>query len=81
MIKTSDNISYTFDAARDPDNVLRQAIGEYDSVLVLGWNKEDVLEARSSTNLKMNEVLWIIEEFKSSFFLFGNRWEMSDEDH
>jgi len=64
----SDNVIklYTKDAADNPDNVLERAIGEYDKVFVLGYNKDDYLDARASTNMKQSDLLWLIEQFKHS---------------
>lgn len=54
---------YPQDAAKDPNNVLEQAINQYESVIVLGWDKEGFLDARASTNLSHEQVLWIISKF------------------
>lgn len=55
---------YTADAAKDPDNVLEQAIGKYESVLIIGYNKDGLLDPRASLNLKRRDLLWLIECFK-----------------
>lgn len=56
---------YAKDAAKDPDAVLEQAIGQFDAVLILGWDKDDNLDARASLNLKdASDVLWLLERFK-----------------
>jgi len=54
---------YSADAAKDPDNVLEQAIGEYEKVIVLGYNEDGDMDARSSTNLDHGEILWILQKF------------------
>lgn len=56
---------YPKDAAKDPDNVLEQAVGEYESVLILGWNHKGFLEARASLDMDGKELLWLIESFKT----------------
>lgn len=56
---------YPADAAKDPDNVLEQAIGQFSSVIIIGWDKDGRLDARAT--LDMNDggdVLWLIEAFK-----------------
>lgn len=62
-----DNVEkfYPADAAKNPDAVLEQAIGEFDQVLVLGWDKNGNFDGRASLGLKDGgEVLWLIEHFK-----------------
>lgn len=59
---------YPKDAARNPDAVLEQAIGQYDKVLVLGWDKDGNLDARASTNADRKDLLWMLEGFKLDLF-------------
>jgi hypothetical protein len=56
---------YTKDAADNPDNVLEQAIGEYESVYILGYGKDGYLDARASTNMTQEQILWLLETFKA----------------
>lgn len=57
---------YPADAAKDPDNVLEQAIGEFSEVLVIGWDKDGMFEARASLGLKDGaDMLWLVEAFKT----------------
>lgn len=53
------------DAAKDPDAVLEQSIGQYDDVVVIGWNKEGLLDPRASLGLNSANILWLIEAFKA----------------
>lgn len=55
---------YPKDAATNPDAVLEQAIGVYGEVLIIGWDKFDELNVRSTTTLNASQVLWLIEVFK-----------------
>lgn len=55
---------YPRDAAKNPDNVLEQAIGEYTQVLILGFDKDGLLEARASSDYSIGEILVTIEQFK-----------------
>ena len=52
------------DAAKDPDHVLECAIGEYESVFVIGWNKDGTLDPRSSTSLSPAQLNYMIDIFK-----------------
>lgn len=62
----SDNIEklYTAEAAKDPNNVLEQAINVYDDVFVIGWDKEGALDVRASLGLDMANTLFMLELFK-----------------
>lgn len=64
----SDKIAklYTKESGKDPDAVLEQAVGVYQDVLIVGWDKNGHLEARSSTTLKAKDILWLIEIFKAN---------------
>lgn len=57
-------LSFIGNAADDPDAILEQAKDDYESLLILGWGKDGYLDVRSTTNLKANELLWLIEVFK-----------------
>ena len=52
------------DAARDPDNVLEDAMGVYTGVFIMGWNKDGEFEVRATSNLKGKDMLWLLEVFK-----------------
>ncbi len=57
---------YAADAAKDPDNVLEQALGDYSSVLILGWDKDGDFCARATLDLvDGGDVLWLVEVFKA----------------
>lgn len=57
---------YPADAAKDADNVLEQAMGNYSEVLVLGWDKDGNFDARATLGLKDGaDILWLIEVFKT----------------
>ena len=56
---------YPKDAAKDPDNVLEQAMGGFSEILILGWDKEGNLDARATFGLKDGgDLLWLMEAFK-----------------
>ena len=50
--------------AADPDEVLKSCANVYQSVVVLGWTKDDGFSGRSSLNLETGDVLLLIEVFK-----------------
>ena len=55
---------YTKDAARNPDAVLEQAIGNYNEVVIVGWDKTDTLDVRLSTDLKKSDILFLLDLFR-----------------
>lgn len=56
---------YPRDAAKSADNVLEQAFGEYDEVLIIGWDKNGDFDARATLGLKDGkDILWLVEAFK-----------------
>ena len=55
---------YPKDAAMNPDNVLEQAIGKYEKVFILGWNKDGLMDARVTLNLAQMELNWLLDQFK-----------------
>jgi len=57
---------YPKGSAKDPDAVLEQANGEYTDLLIVGWDKDESLQARGTSGLSANEVLWLIEVFKNA---------------
>ena len=60
------NISkfYKKNAAEDPDVVLERAIGKYSSLLIIGWDKDDNLDCRSTTDLTYEQTLWLVSKFQ-----------------
>lgn len=56
---------YPKDAAKDPDAVLEQALGEFSEVMLIGWDKDGNFDARATLGLKDGgDVLWLLETFK-----------------
>ena len=48
-----------------PDDVLKDSMGLYEEVLVIGWDKKErEIRVLSSDSLTHSKVLWLIEEFK-----------------
>ena len=60
---TDSKLDYIGEAARDPDNVLRQAVGGYESCLVLGYSKAGDLDVRISTNMRPADALFAAQRF------------------
>jgi hypothetical protein len=47
-----------------PDDIFQESIGEYGSVLVLGWDKEGSMKFVASNNFPASEKLWLMETAK-----------------
>ena len=47
--------------AQDPDVVLKEAMGQYQRVVVLGYGHDGLLDLRASTNLTDQDILWLLE--------------------
>ena len=64
--KTSDNVHkmYPSNSADNPDLVLEQAMGMYNEVLVLGWNTDDLLDAKCTNGMTDADILMMLEIFK-----------------
>jgi hypothetical protein len=56
---------YPKDAAKSPDAVLEQAVGNFDSVVVLGLNKEGRLDVRADLGLTDVEINWLLDKAKA----------------
>lgn len=63
---SDDNIInlYTSNEVAGPDIVIEEAIGVYENVVIIGWNKNEELDVRASLNLSQSDILWLIETFK-----------------
>lgn len=51
-------------AARNPDNVLKDAVGGYQQVFIIGYDLNGNMDARSSTNMTYQEILWLLDAFR-----------------
>lgn len=78
----SDNVVkfYPLDAAKNPDNVLEQSIGEFKNVLVIGYDGEGMMNVRASTNFKVGEIILCIETFKHNLLSGEYDTEVMDDE-
>ena len=61
----TENIINLSKTAANPDTVLEKAIGQLESVLVIGYDKNGHLDVRASMNIQHKDILWLIELFKT----------------
>jgi hypothetical protein len=52
-------------AAIDPDVVLEEARGDFESLCVIGWDKSGQLDARATLNLGHAELYWLVSLFRN----------------
>ena len=55
---------YPNNAADNPDNVLEQAMGEYEDIFIVGYSKDGDFDCRASTNVTRKDILWMLEHAK-----------------
>jgi len=67
---------YVKDAAKNPDNVLEQAVGVYDQAFIIGYDKGGKLNVRSSTNFPVREIFFALDAFK--FKVLNGDYETED---
>lgn len=51
------------DAAKDPDYVLEAAKGNYENIMVLGFNNEGHFDVRGNVGLTQEHALWLCQLF------------------
>ncbi len=51
------------DYANKPDAVLTEAVGNYETVLIIGWDHDGAHDVRASTG-SIGELLHLMESFK-----------------
>lgn len=51
--------------ALNPDDVLKGAMGEYRSLIILGYDKDDYLSMRASANMRRADVNWVLDRAKT----------------
>jgi hypothetical protein len=54
------------------DEVLEDSKGSFKDVLVLGWDSEGGLNAKSTASLDLKEIIYMIEVFKSVIITAGH---------
>lgn len=55
---------YPKNSAENPDLVLEQAIGQYNDVLILGYDKDGEFSPRSNLSVNIGEIIVMLEMFK-----------------
>jgi len=50
--------------ADDPDEVLKSANGNYQQLIIVGWNNDGQLDVRATLGMDAAETIYLIEMFK-----------------
>ena len=53
------------------DEILDTCKGDYKEILILGWDEEDMLKAKSSSTLDVKEIIYMMEIFKQALLSAG----------
>jgi hypothetical protein len=71
---------YPADAGKNPNMVLEQAVGIYNQVLVIGYDKEGNLDVRASLNFTIRDIFFALEAFKFQVFNgdYGHQLDRQD---
>lgn len=67
---------YPANAAQSADNVLEQAVGVYDDVVIIGIDKSGALDVRATTAVTEPQMLWMVEAFKHR--MLSSQWAMEE---
>ena len=51
--------------AYNPDYVLEQAVGEFESMIIIGFDHDGEHDVRASLNVDGKLALWLVEVFKN----------------
>ncbi len=60
---------YPANAAKDPDAVLEQAIGQFKDVIVVGFDENGDIDLRASLGLDERDVIWLFELAKAQMLI------------
>ena len=72
---------YPKDAAKNPDHVLEQAIGDYEEVFIIGYLKTGEMDARASLNFQIEDIFFTIDAFKHKLLNGEYDTQRGDDDN
>ena len=53
------------------DEILEDAKDQYKEVLILGWDRDNIMRAKASSTLEVKDIIYIIEVFKQTLISSG----------
>ena len=54
------------------NEVLETCKDEFEQVLIIGWTREDLMSAKSTSNLDVKDIIYMVEVFKSVLITAGH---------
>ena len=54
------------------DEILEDAKSNFKQVLILGWDENELMSAKSTSSLDIKEIIYMIEVFKSVLITSGH---------
>ena len=64
----------------NPDNVMQRSMGHFENIILIGTNEDGHMEVRSSLNLTVKDMLWMLEMTKQNIMLTALSHDDDDED-
>jgi hypothetical protein len=77
---TEGSIRIANDSLHYPDNVLKRSMGQFEDIILIGTNEDGNMEVRSSLNLTVKDMLWMLEMTKQNILLTALSHEDDDDD-
>jgi hypothetical protein len=64
----------------NPDNVMQRSMGHFENIILIGTNEDGHMEVRSSLNLTVKDMLWMLEMTKQNILLTALSHDEDDND-
>ena len=64
----------------NPDTVMQRSMGHFENIILVGTNEDGHMEVRSSLNLTVKDMLWMLEMTKQNILLTALSHDDDDED-
>ena len=77
---TEGSIRIANDSLHYPDNVLKRSMGQFEDIILIGTNEDGNMEVRSSLNLTVKDMLWMLEMTKQNILLTALSHEDDNDD-
>ena len=65
---------------KNPDTVMQRSMGHFENIILVGTNEDGHMEVRSSLNLTVKDMLWMLEMTKQNILLTALSHDEDDED-
>jgi hypothetical protein len=77
---TEGSIRIANDSLHYPDNVLKRSMGHFENIILIGTNEDGHMEVRSSLNLTVKDMLWMLEMTKQNILLTALSHDEDEDD-